>query len=107
MLTFLFDNAQSQYQHIVTNRYLNYIDMLEKILCLSFATFAKLTISLLPKSLNLPLVIFISDSSSNRAPEYKHFLYSEPRLRKCQSVQQNFAQMYNISKNFFILYDEC
>jgi hypothetical protein len=42
-----------------------------------------------------------------KALEYKHFLYSEPRLRKCQSVQQNFAQMYDISKNFFILYDEC
>jgi hypothetical protein len=43
----------------------------------------------------------------NRAPEYKHFLYSKPHLRKCQSIQQNFAQMYDISKNFFILYDEC
>ncbi|CAB5358379.1 unnamed protein product [Rhizophagus irregularis] len=41
-----------------------------------------------------------------RAPEYERFLYSELCLRKCQSVQQNFAQMYDISKNFFILYDE-
>jgi hypothetical protein len=44
---------------------------------------------------------------SGRAPEYKHFLYSEPHLKKCQNVQQNFTQMYDISKNFFILYDEC
>ena len=46
-------------------------------------------------------------SSLQRAPEYERLLYSELCLRKCQSVQQNFAQMYDISKNFFILYDEC
>ena len=45
--------------------------------------------------------------SLDRVPEYEHFLYSELCLRKCQSVQQNFAQMYDISKKFFILYDEC
>jgi hypothetical protein len=27
------------------------------------------------------------NDDGKRAPEYKHFLYSEPHLRKCQSVQ--------------------
>ena len=55
------------------------------------------------------LVKFKSEiiKAANRAPEYERFLYSELCLRKCQSVQQNFAQMYDISKNFFILYDKC
>ena len=35
-----------------------------------------------------------------------HLLYIE-FLGSCQNVQQNFAQMYDISKKFFILYDEC
>jgi hypothetical protein len=34
----------------------------------------------------------ITDSQTiDRVPEYKYFLYSESHLRKCQSVQQNFA----------------
>ncbi|CAB4380395.1 unnamed protein product [Rhizophagus irregularis] len=32
----------------------------------------------------------------DRAPEYERFLYSELCLRKCQSVQQNFAQIQNV-----------
>ena len=36
-------------------------------------------------------------------PEYEDFLYSELRLRNCQSVQQNFAQMYDIGKKKFYI----
>ncbi|CAB5365685.1 unnamed protein product [Rhizophagus irregularis] len=45
----------------------------------------------------------------DRAPEYERFLYSELCLRKCQSVQQNFAQIKylslrpnNAEENFFL-----
>ena len=53
-----------------------------------------------------PYIVHLG-TGQNRAPKYEHFLHSELRLKKCQSVQQNFAQMYDISKKFFILYNEC
>ncbi|CAB4422546.1 unnamed protein product [Rhizophagus irregularis] len=64
------------------------------------------SIELAPKNLRLPQQIIDKIEHYTMAPEYEQFLHSELRLRNCQNVQKNFAQMYDISKKFFILYNK-